>query len=107
MERYVLFTTLVFCTALFLFTPAVHAWQTSDPWIQKRFVNQERRINRGIANGRLNPHETASLLAAQTNIMHHEMAMRSDRRLTRERFQLHHDLNHSSRAIYRMKHNGL
>jgi hypothetical protein len=36
------------------------------------------------------------------------MLMKSDGRLTgRERFQLHHDLNHSSRAIYRMKHNGL
>jgi hypothetical protein len=108
MEHFVLFATLVFCTAMFLCAPAAHAWQTSDPWIQKRFVNQEQRINRGIASGKLNPHETANLLAAQTNIMHHEMAMRSDGRLTgKERFQLHHALNHSNRAIYSMKHNGL
>jgi hypothetical protein len=108
MERFVLFSALVFCTALFLFDPAVHAWQTYDPGVHQRLANQEQRINRGISCGRLTPYETARLWDINARIRYEEMLMKSDGRLTgRERFQLHHDINHSSRAIYRMKHNGL
>jgi len=106
MERYVVFTTLVFCTALFLFTPAVHAWQTYDPGVHQGLANQELRINRGISCGRLTPYETARFWDINARIRYEEKLMKSYGRLTgRERLQLHHDLNHSSRAIYRMKHN--
>lgn len=106
MERIILFTALVFCTALFLFTPAVHAWQAYDPFIRQRMGRQEHRVNQGIASGRLTAGETARLLDMQARIRTEEMAMKSNGRLTgRERIRLHRDLNHSNRAIYRMKHN--
>jgi hypothetical protein len=107
MERIVLFTALVFCTALFLFTPAVHAWQANDPWIHQRLENQGQRINRGVTNGRLTSYEAARLWDVQTRIHNEEMLMKSDGKLTgRERLRLHHELNHSSRAIHHLKHNG-
>lgn len=108
MERIVLFTALVFCTALFLFTPAVHAWQAYNPWIHQRLENQEQRINRGVRSGRLTPYEAAWLWDVQARIYNEEMLMRSDGKLTgRERLRLHHELNHSSRAVHHMKRNGL
>jgi hypothetical protein len=68
---------------------------------------QEHRINQGIASGRLTAGETARLLDMEARIRTEEMIMKSDGRLTgRERLRLQHNLNHSSWAIYRMKHNG-
>jgi hypothetical protein len=107
MKRTALLASLVLGAAPFLFTPAVHAWHTYDPVIYHRFQNQENRIDQGIASGRLTPSEAARLSGMQARIRHEEMLMKADGRLTgRERFQLHHDLNHSSRAMNRMKHNG-
>lgn len=107
MERIVLLAALVFCVTLLFFPPSVFAWQTNDPLVHQRMGHQEQRINRGIASGRLTAGETAKLLDMQARIRTEEMVMKSDGRLTgRERLQLQHNLNHSSWAIYRMKHNG-
>jgi len=107
MERIVLLTALVFCATLLFFPPSVFAWQTRDPVIHQRMGHQEQRINRGIVSGRLTAGETARLLDMQARIRTEEMIMKSDGSLTgRERLRLQHDLNHSSSAIYRMKHNG-
>lgn len=107
MERIILFASLVFCTALFLFTPSVQAWHTNDPFIHQRLERQEQRINRGVWSGRISPAESARLWSIQARIRNEEFLMKYDGRLTgRERLRLQHDLNHSSRAIYRMKHNG-
>ena len=107
MERIVLFSALVLFSAMFFFTPAGHAWRTDNPGIHQRFENQEQRISRGISSGRLTPYETARLWDIQARIRHEEMLMKSDGRLTgMERIRLHHNLNRSSKAIFRMKHNG-
>lgn len=107
MERIGVLAALVVCTALFLFAPSVYAWQTNDPFIHQRMGRQEHRINQGIASGRLTAGETARLLDMEARIRTEEMIMKSDGRLTgRERLRLQHNLNHSSWAIYRMKHNG-
>lgn len=92
--------------AVFLVTPAVHAEPTDDPGIQQRLENQDRRIEQGIASGRLTPREAGRLEAEQLRIARMEKKMASDGRLTGyERARLHDRLDQSSSHIYRLKHN--
>jgi hypothetical protein len=80
--------------------PPVHAYQ--------RLGHQERRIAQGIRTGELTPRETGRLETRE---------VRMDRQVTRdrainggyltqgERFRVRHELNGTSREIYRFKHN--
>ncbi|WP_298273543.1 hypothetical protein [Geobacter sp.] len=79
---------------------------TNDPGIQQREVNQQRRIDQGVASGQLTPREAGRLEARQAKIAQDEARMKSDGNLTaRERRQLQREQNRASRAIYRKKHN--
>ncbi len=78
-----------------------------DPGIKNREWRQERRIDQGIASGRLTPWEARALGREQVRIRHMEARMKSDGCLTaRERLRLHHELNVASRDIWRLNHNG-
>jgi uncharacterized membrane protein YebE (DUF533 family) len=82
------------------------AGSTYDPRIDRRELRQERRIERGIASGRLTPWEARALGRQQAHIRHMEARMKADGHLTfRERRRLHHRLNVASRDIWRMNHN--
>lgn len=77
-----------------------------DPLIQKRELRQERRIEHGVAGGRLTPGEARALQREQAHIRYTEAKMKADGKLTaRERARLHHRQNVASRDIWRLKHN--
>jgi hypothetical protein len=83
------------------------AGSTYDPRIDRREVRQEKRIERGVATGRLTPWEARALGREQSRIQLMEARMKSDGHLTfRERLRLHHRLNVASRDIWRLNHNG-
>jgi len=79
---------------------------TSDPIIEQRQINQERRIDQGVRSGRLTPAEAGRLEAQQARIEQREERMKSDGKLTAaERRKLDRQQNRASRNIYRKKHN--
>ena len=79
-----------------------------DPTINQRLENQQDRIGQGVESGQLTPRETSRLENREARI---DREVRRDRRedggrLTRaERSQINSQLNHTSRQIYRDKHN--
>ena len=89
-----------------LMASAAFAGPTDDPRIQQRELNQERRIDQGVASGALTPRETGRLEAQQAKIRQDEERMKSDGVLTKaERRKLTREQNRASRNIYRKKHN--
>ena len=83
------------------------AGSTWDPRVDRREVRQERRIERGVASGRLTPWEARVLKKEQARIRFMEARMKSDGHLTfRERQILNQRLNVASRDIWRLNHNG-
>ncbi len=86
-----IFSTVAFC---------------ETPRVDQRQVNQSKRIEQGIANGRLNARETNIVQAQQNNISTHETRVKSDGIVTkRERINLHRHQNRANRTIKRAKHN--
>lgn len=77
-----------------------------SPVIDQRQINQERRIDQGVASGQLTPREAGRLEAQQARIQQREQRMKSDGNLTAaERRALTRQENRASRNIYRKKHN--
>ncbi len=75
--------------------------------INQRREHQQQRIAQGIQSGRLNARQASRLERREASIGRQERHMRAaDRgRLTRtDRVRLNRRLNHTSRAIYRDKH---
>lgn len=79
---------------------------TNSPVIDQRQVNQEGRIEQGVASGSLTVGEAARLDAQQARIANREAAMKADGTLTAaERAKLTRQQNRASRNIYLKKHN--
>ena len=79
--------------------------QTRSPRINARERRQQERISKGIANGRLTPREASRLENREASIDAREAADKSDGHFTRrERRNIEHRLNRTSRHIYRQKH---
>ena len=94
-------TSLV--VALFLATSMSAVLATSVP---KRQQKQERRIERGIKNGKITPKEAQHLRDQQATIsVERELAKREGKITPRERAEEQHDLNALNKDIYRKKHN--
>ena len=74
--------------------------------VNEREHNQQQRIRQGIRSGELTRVETARLERQQARIRFDEaLARRSGGEFTpRERARIQRELNHSSRNIYRQKH---
>lgn len=74
--------------------------------IEYRQAEQQRRIDQGIRTGQLTPREAARLEAQQTHIERVEDRYRTSGGglSPSERARLERDLNRSSRAIYRERH---
>lgn len=79
--------------------------QANTPRIDKRQMNQDRRIDQGVQSGELNQREAARLDRGQDRIENLEDKAKSDGVVTaRERARLRHAQNVESRRIYRQKH---
>ena len=79
--------------------------QTKTPDITRRQVNQQERIGQGVKSGELTPKETEHLEAREARIQHDKKKAKADGQVTpAERAKLQREENHTSRAIYRQKH---
>jgi hypothetical protein len=79
---------------------------TNSPGIDAREANQQRRITQGVESGQITPREFNRLERQQGRIQAAEARMKADGNLTpKERAKLQKRLDHSSRKIYRAKHN--
>lgn len=93
---------LVVITA-FLATSVLPVFAANVPQRQKK---QERRIERGIDNGKLTPKETQRLRNQQSAIGAERAQAKQDGKITgRERADMQHDLNRLNKDIHRKKYN--
>ncbi len=91
--------------ALSLIAAGVAFASTNDPRIQQRELNQDKRIDQGVASGQLTPKEAGRVEAQQAKIKQDEARMKADGKLTKkERAKLTREQNRASRTIYRQKH---
>lgn len=79
--------------------------QANTPGIDQRQLNQEQRIDQGIASGQLNQREAARLERGQDRVDNMENRAKADGAVTaRERARIQHAQNVESKRIYRQKH---
>jgi len=77
------------------------------PVVNQRQANQQARIRQGIRSGELTRGEARNLEAREGRIEAEKLEDKSKGYVTpRERAQLNRQLNRTSGAIYRDKHNG-
>ena len=77
----------------------------NTPRIDERQANQEQRIDQGVASGELTRREANRLTHQQNAIDRYETRAQADGKVTKhERRHLTHAQNHTSRSIYRQKH---
>lgn len=85
---------------------AALAGPADTPGLDKRQVNQEKRIQQGVKSGQLTPEEAARLEKQQQRIQKTEEAAKADGKVTaQERKKLHKMQDNASENIYRKKHN--
>lgn len=79
--------------------------QTDTPVVDQRQINQERRIDQGVASGELTPREARRLERGQQRIDNMEARAEADGVVTRgERPSIRQAQNVESKRIYRQKH---
>jgi len=102
MKRKLFSATLVLA---FIGIASVASAQTATPNVTKRQENQQARIAQGVKSGQLTAKETEHLEAREAKIQHDKKVAKSDGTVTpAERAKLQREENHTSRAIYRQKH---
>ena len=76
------------------------------PAIHRREHRQHMRLQQGVRSGQLTRQETRQLARQQARVHRQVARARANGFVSRrERLRLNRQLNHSSRAIYRLKHN--
>jgi hypothetical protein len=84
---------------------ALPAFAQSTPVVDQRQINQEARIQQGVASGELTAREAARLERGQDRIERMEANAKADGVVTKkERAQLQHAQNVQSQRIARQKH---
>lgn len=79
--------------------------QAVTPGIDQRQMNQEQRIDQGIASGQLNQREANRLERGQARVDAMENRAKADGVVTaRERTRIQHAQSVESKRIYRQKH---
>lgn len=97
--------TLAMVAVLVMAAQVADAAGTRDPRVNARQHNQRDRIQQGVRMGELTGREARRLAEGQRDVRQLERAYKSDGILTsRERADLHHEQNQTSRDIYRQKH---
>jgi Skp family chaperone for outer membrane proteins len=78
---------------------------TATPNLDKRVINQQKRIDQGTASGQLTAKETNRLDKRQAKLATDEAKAKSDGKVTRtERKKLQREANRDSQAIHKQKH---
>ena len=91
--------------AIGLLLPVLALAQANTPRVDQRQVNQEARIQQGVASGSLTPNETMRLENGQAHVQNMETKAKSDGVVTQqERQKLHHAQEVQSKRIYNEKH---
>ncbi|MES2878082.1 MAG: hypothetical protein V4713_06630 [Pseudomonadota bacterium] len=106
MKIQTLMTVLVLAAsgAAFAQTPAPKD-PAATPGLDQRQVNQQKRIEQGVASGRLNARETRRLENREAKLEADKQAAKADGKVTaQERKQLQAEASRDSKAIYRQKH---
>ena len=86
--------------------PVVPKDPTATPKIDQRQVEQQKRIDQGVASGALTAKETAGLQKRETKIQADKVAVKADGKVTKaERRKLQREQNRASAAIKRQKNN--
>ena len=96
--------TALIITATLLIAPATFAAR-----VDRRQVEQQKRIGQGVASGQLTAGETAHLEKQEVRLQAEKHDMREDnggKLTTGEKVKLNNQQNRLSREIYRDKHNG-
>jgi hypothetical protein len=92
--------------AAILVTPVI-ASAAETPALDHAQQNQRVRIAAGAHSGELTVPETRHLARQQVRLHRHEAAAKSDGVVTpRERHDLRYHARHTSRSVYRQKHDG-
>jgi hypothetical protein len=102
-----LMATLVLATgtAAFAQAPTAPKDPLATPKIDQRQVNQDKRIDQGVASGALTPQEAAKLEKREAKIEADKQAAKADGKVTRaERRKLRREEDRASAAIRRQKH---
>jgi Skp family chaperone for outer membrane proteins len=90
---------------VFAQTPATP--NAATPKLDQRQINQQKRIDQGVASGSLTSKEAANLDKRQDKIEADEAAAKADGKVTRaERRKLQREESRASAAIKRQKHDG-
>lgn len=91
--------------AVAIVLPALAWAQSSTPGIDQRQINQERRIEQGVATGSLTQREANRLERGQQHVSNMENRAKADGVVTRqERARIHHAQDMQSDRVYRQKH---
>ena len=92
-------------TAVFAQAPAAPKDPLATPKIDQRQVNQDKRIDQGVASGALTPQEAAKLEKREAKIEADKQAAKADGKVTRaERRKLRREEERAGAAIRRQKH---
>ena len=77
----------------------------ATPGLDKRQVNQEKRIEQGVASGQLNQKEAVRLEKREVKLEADKQTAKADGKVTpQERKQLQREANRDSKAIRAQKH---
>ena len=86
--------------------PTAAPGNTNTPVIDKRAVNQEKRIEAGEKSGQLTPKEANNLEKRETKLNNDIAAAKADGKVTKaERAKLTREENRDSKRIHHKKHN--
>src|SRR5262245_56285579 len=98
--------TVMFLALILAASAVVASAQSRGRGINAREHRQQERIGQGVRSGELTNRETLRLEREQLRIERQEDRFRAsgDGLSQRERARLEHELNRSSRDIYRQKH---
>jgi hypothetical protein len=109
MKKRVLLASIVMGLAIVLLAAGGYAADaTHDPGIQKRFVNQQKRIDNGIASRQLTQEEAAIVQDNLNRIMADEAQLKAAGKLTpKEKARIEQKLDLNSEMIIREKHNAI
>jgi len=79
--------------------------QTKTPEIKKKQINQQQRIDQGVASGELTPEEAKKLKMQQAKFRRNKTMAKSDGVITpAERAKLRQQQKRADQAIYKEKH---